>query len=380
MSFLNLKEEYIQILSDLVAFNTISSVDERLQQSNRAIIEYIEDFYKKLGFYTRIYTIDDKRYNLFVASSLTKGGLLLTGHTDTVSYRADKWHSDPFKLKVENNKAYGLGVTDMKGSVALIMLLSKYCYNSDFKKPLTALFTCDEESSMSGARHYLDNYEHQPDFIVVTEPSGNRPCIGHKGCTGYRLTITGKACHSSTPDKGLDAIDFIAPFIEEVNKLKESIKAFADKRFPVERPTISFGAVHGGESFNIICPKVTMLFDVRALPSYSCSQAYDDLCDIVDKLNSRYNNVYSLEKTFDNIDAFILDDKHLISMLEEITDKESFCTNGCAEAGFLSKIAPTAILGPSSSPSAHQDNEDIPLDDVEHGFDIFKTLISRICA
>ena len=46
---------------------------------------------------------------------------MLAGHTDTVPYNEQYWRQDPLKLTVANDRAYGLGATDMKGFFPTIL-------------------------------------------------------------------------------------------------------------------------------------------------------------------------------------------------------------------------------------------------------------------
>ncbi|MFT5837894.1 MAG: acetylornithine deacetylase [Flavobacteriales bacterium] len=50
-----------------------------------------------------------------------EGGLLLCGHSDTVRFDEGQWQSDPFSLKQQDGKLFGLGSCDMKGFFAFIL-------------------------------------------------------------------------------------------------------------------------------------------------------------------------------------------------------------------------------------------------------------------
>ncbi|MBJ6977312.1 M20/M25/M40 family metallo-hydrolase, partial [Vibrio cholerae] len=86
-----------------------------------------------------------------------EGGLLLAGHSDTVPFDEGRWSFDPHKLTEKDNRFYGLGTADMKGFFAFIYEAVKKVDWSKQNKPLYVLATCDEETTMLGARHFTTN-------------------------------------------------------------------------------------------------------------------------------------------------------------------------------------------------------------------------------
>ena len=99
--------ENYKILKDLVKFNTIND------KENKAIIDYIENYLKKLGFKTEYKTKD------LVMSIGENAKLGFMGHTDTVEYIEE--FKNPFELTIKNGYLYGLGACDMKGGIAAML-------------------------------------------------------------------------------------------------------------------------------------------------------------------------------------------------------------------------------------------------------------------
>ena len=92
----------IKILTDLIAFKTISG------QDNSSLINYCDEILKKLGA-TSFKTFDDdrKRVNLFATLKAKKPGkkkpIILSGHTDVVPV-SKGWGTDPFTATIKDNK------------------------------------------------------------------------------------------------------------------------------------------------------------------------------------------------------------------------------------------------------------------------------------
>ena len=99
----------------------------------------------------------------------------------TVPFDEGRWNFDPHALTEHNNRFYGLGTADMKGFFAFVYEAAKKVDWSKQTKPLYVLATCDEETTMLGARHFTENAPFKPDYCIIGEPTSLVPIRGHKG-------------------------------------------------------------------------------------------------------------------------------------------------------------------------------------------------------
>src|SRR5690606_31302075 len=134
-----------------------------------------------LGFACETQEISPGKFNLLASHGSGPGGLVLAGHSDTVPFDAELWSSDPLRLREADDRWYGLGSCDMKGFFALIIKAVLPLLDQPFKQPLLILATCDEESSMSGARALAEAGRPLGRAAVIGEPTGLRPVRLHKG-------------------------------------------------------------------------------------------------------------------------------------------------------------------------------------------------------
>lgn len=102
-----------------------------------------------------IQQVSPGKFNLLASFGTGPGGLVLAGHSDTVPYDEALWQTDPLKLTEVDNRWVGLGSCDMKGFFALVIEAVRPLLDQPFKQPLLILATCDEETSMAGARLWL---------------------------------------------------------------------------------------------------------------------------------------------------------------------------------------------------------------------------------
>ena len=138
-------------LEKLIAFPTISGT------SNLELIELIEAEFARYGYSgVRTYNEDRTRANLLVtipaADGTTRGGLILSGHTDVVPVAGQAWDADPFTLRVEGTRAYGRGVCDMKGFLAVALWLLPRVAEAKLRTPLHFAFSYDEEMRPPSSR------------------------------------------------------------------------------------------------------------------------------------------------------------------------------------------------------------------------------------
>ena len=144
-----LYENSIKILSDLIAFKTISGED------NSSLIDYCEKILNKLGAESfKTYDQEKKRVNLFATikakKSNGKSPIILSGHTDVVPV-SKSWSTDPFKATIKDDKLYGRGSCDMKGFIACTLAYAPIYSKSNLNRDIHFSFTFDEETACQGA-------------------------------------------------------------------------------------------------------------------------------------------------------------------------------------------------------------------------------------
>ncbi|PWU91510.1 putative glutamamyl carboxypeptidase [Trypanosoma cruzi] len=140
--------DHTQWLAKLVAFDTTS------RNSNLELIHYCKDTWRGLVSSAPCYTTPERnKANLWATlpgdGGVTKGGIILSGHTDVVPVDGQKWDSDPFTLTERDGKLYGRGTSDMKGFVAVCMSLAPELLKMKRAKPIHFAWSYDEEVSLS---------------------------------------------------------------------------------------------------------------------------------------------------------------------------------------------------------------------------------------
>lgn len=380
-------QEYQQRLAQLVALPSISCAINEWDMSNRAVIECLANWFNELNFTTRIQEIAPGKFNLIAVlgqdNDDEKGGLILSGHSDTVPYDANKWQSDPFTLVQKNDKLYGLGATDMKGFFPIIVEAVKAFAGKTPKHPLIVLATADEESSMAGARALMEQgIGFKPKAAIIGEPTNLVPIHMHKGIMIESIRVEGKSGHSSNPALGKSALEGMNEVMNSLLSLRSELQLrYRNPGFAVQTPTINLGCIHGGDGANRICASCELHFDVRLLPGMDTDELRHSIRQRLQPIAETRQVDIVLSSLFDEVKPFHEPlTSELVAICEELTGHRSQSVAFATEAPFIQQLgAQTLVLGAGSIDQAHQPDEFIPLDQLAPAAKILQTLIQRYC-
>lgn len=372
------------MLEALVATPSISSVSPQWDQSNEPVIALLADWLESLDFRVECSAVPDApgKYNLIATRGQGPGGLVLSGHTDTVPFDERRWQSDPFALSERDDRWYGLGTCDMKGFFPLALEAAWQARDVALKEPLIILATADEESAMGGARALVEAGQPKARYAVIGEPTELRPVRMHKGIMMERLTLRGRSGHSSDPSLGRNALEGMHAAMGEILALRGELQhRYRHPGFRVEYPTLNLGHIHGGDNPNRICPDCELHFDLRPLPGMGLEELRQMLRERIYPLAQAQELQCSLEPLFDGVPAFEQPaDSHLVSLCETMTGHQARAVAFATEAPFLQQLGmETLVLGPGSIDQAHQPNEYLALSQVQPMVDVLTGLIKRCC-
>ncbi|MBT1064245.1 acetylornithine deacetylase [Bowmanella sp. Y26] len=375
---------FLDAYKQIIAHPTISAFDEKIDQSNLPLLQMLGSWLEDLGFHISIQPVPNTRhkFNLLARIGSGDGGLLLAGHSDTVPFDEGRWQFDPFNLTEKDNKLYGLGTCDMKGFFAFILEALRDIPLNKLNKPLYILATADEETSMAGARFFAEQQLIKPDMAIIGEPTGLKPICKHKGHMAHTLEITGKAGHSSDPDKGVNAIEIMYQAVGELMKLRDQLAAqYVDPAFSVTKTTMNLGHIHGGDGENRICGHCRLNFDLRAVPGLSDDEAIARIDQALAPVYTAYPGRLSRALMYDTVPSFASrNETALLELAEQFTGFSATSANYCTEAPFVSQLGcDTLVLGPGSIDQAHQPDEFISLDYVNPTINLLRHLIGQVC-
>lgn len=369
-------------LQQLLASPSVSSAETRWNMSNLEVIHTLADWFTQLGFACEIQALADNKANLIATYGTGTGGLVLSGHTDTVPFDEARWNFNPLGVTEADNRFYGLGSADMKSFFSLIIEAVMPLLTTDFKHPLIVLATADEESSMNGARALSRGQFANARAAIIGEPTNLQPIYMHKGIMMHKLLLTGQSGHSSNPALGKNALDAMHDALTQLKELRSQWQQkYQNTAFTVHTPTMNFGCIHGGDNPNRICNSCELHFDVRGLPGMHNDNITQEIYAKLAPVAKAHQVDMLFEPLFEHVEPFA-EEKHseLVQLAEKLTQSDAQSVAFATEAPFLKALGmQTIVLGAGSIDQAHQPDEFISLDQINPAVQLLRQFIQHYC-
>lgn len=254
----------VDLMGRLVSHPTVSA------DSNLALISELADRLETAGARVDLFQNEGgTKANLFATLGPERdGGLVLSGHTDVVPVTDQDWSSDPFALTQQDDRLMGRGTCDMKGFIAAATVMADEYTGSNLRRPLHFAFTYDEEVGCLGARALVPELQKRgirPAMAIIGEPTEMQVIEGHKGCCEYTVRFSGLEGHGSSPDRGVNAVEYAVRYVSRLMELRDQLMQRTPGNSPFDPPwsTINIGAIHGGVAHNVIAGKAEVEWEMR---------------------------------------------------------------------------------------------------------------------
>lgn len=228
-----------------------------------AAAELLAELFTRAGASCEQRPVGEGRANLLVSEGRPR--VSFTGHLDTVPADASRWDSPPWAARIDGDRLYGRGASDMKGAIAAMSVAAiRHVSRPHVCQGVELLLTAGEEEGCLGASALVESgFEPTGRVLVVGEPTGNVPTLGHNGALWAESRARGRSAHGSSPELGENAVMTLAAYADRV---VQAVGALCPE--DARRPTINIGALHGGTVANIVPDDATMLVDVRTVPRF----------------------------------------------------------------------------------------------------------------
>jgi succinyl-diaminopimelate desuccinylase len=313
--------------------------------------------------------------------------LHFNGHMDVVPVGSG-WSTNPFGGEIRTGHIFGRGASDMKGGIAAQIYAVEAIRRAGLRLQGTVEQSgvVDEEST--GNRNAGMGYlvergyvsSERTNYVVITEPLNvDNICLGHRGAIWGEITTFGRQSHGSTPEQGINAIEHMASFINEVTyELKPCLRQRLNSQ-PVVPPSasaasISFNMVQGGINTNSVPDSCTVAFDRRLVMDEKLDDARCELQAILERLACTIPGFrYSYKERYATLPTWVSANTPLVhaftSAIQEVigrapgyvsspgTDDQRFVTRNAG-------IEQCIVYGPGEITQAHIVDEALALDDL----------------
>jgi acetylornithine deacetylase len=344
----------------------------------RRYAEQLREQLRRLGLDAEL--VGDETRPSVVAEARAAGAaetVMVASHLDTVP--VDGMEIDPFDPVIRGGRLYGRGSCDTKsGMAALVDALERVLARGTLRRNLVLVGEADEELGSRGARDVLEHLGSlRPDWILATEPTGLRLVTHHKGVALARLVATGRACHSSDPGSGSNAIVALARAVLALESLRGELAERPDPRLGAA--TLSVGVAGGGQAPNIVPDGAWLLTDRRLLPGEDADRVRGEIQQALER-----HGVEDVRIDWCRVEKAPLatpDDHPAVRACLEALKAQGLPTGTGAvafgtDAGVFAQHGLTSVvLGPGSIAQAHTASEFVEIAQVEAAAEWFLRLL-----
>ena len=277
-------------------------------------------------------------------------------HLDTVP-SSPGWSADPFKLRIEDKRAIGLGACDIKGAAAgLIAAANATSGDAAF------LFSSDEEANDPRCIAAFLAADHGYAEAIVAEPTRCEAVLAHRGISSVLLRFKGEAGHAS----GAGALQASAlhQTMRWGSRALDMVEAESHLRFGgLTGLRFNIGKVEGGIKANVIAPEAEVRFGFRPLPSQDVDELHTRFGACAEGALGRYEETFR-GPSLPSGDVAMAEDRRLLArdLADELQLPIGNAVDFWTEASLFSRAGMTAIVyGPGDIAQAHTADEWVSL-------------------
>ena len=371
----------LEYARSLVAVPSVSA------NSNAAVSDVVEKHLRSLGFQIERQEFLDPfgvpKVNVIGRKGPGTGGVAYFSHTDVVP--ADTWsvsEHGPFEPTVRDNRLYGRGSCDMKGSIAAMLAAVSRIRDNELRAPVYVVCTADEEVGFHGAKRVAEASAFYREMVasqsrtIIGEPTDLEVVSAHKGISGFRAIAHGRAAHSSTRD-GVNANVAMIPFLVEMKAIYDETladPAWLNDEFDPPWISWNIGINDHNRAVNITAPQSVCTVYFRPMPGQDADGLVHRAEDVAKRCGLDFNwECRGLPLYGDPSSDFVRETLR-------IANRDKARTVGYGTDGVcFTELKQILVLGPGSIQQAHTDDEWISLDQLAAGADMYERLLRRWC-
>jgi len=329
--------------------------------------------------------------------------LLFNVHLDTVP-DSPHWSASPFELRVDGERAVGLGACDIKGAAAALLAAADA---SDGNAAF--LFTTDEEANdarciaaflnetplpLAGevARRAGegDRSEALPspqplsrkrargfEAVIVAEPTRCEAVLAHRGISSVLMRFAGRAGHASGADA--TTASAVHQAIRWSARALDHVEAQAHARFGgLTGLRFNIGRIEGGIKANVIAPTAELRFGFRPLPSMDTDALLGRFRAFADPAPAEFTETFR-GPSLPSGDVAQAESRRLAA--RDVADALNLPVGNAVdfwtEASLFSQAGYTALVyGPGNIAQAHSADEWVALAELQQYADTMARLIA----
>lgn len=299
--------------------------------------------------------------NSLVVGTPQEGSILLVGHTDTVPLQGH------VGARVDTNRLYGLGATDMKSGLTVMIHLLEALDDDR----IVGIFYAGEEGPMDGndLGPILDAIPilEKAEVGIVMEPTNQEMHLGCQGSVNATVSFQGEASHSARPWLGRNAVTRAGDFLTFMDGMEPQVHEIEGLQF---KEVISITRAAGGVANNIIPSRFDLNVNYRFSPDRSLDEALDHLREVCSSADGF--------EIVDSAPAAYPEASHpLFVALAEVSGNKISHKQGWTDVAQLAQRGvPGVNFGPGETALAHKPGESVALEDLDWAYESLSEVLA----
>lgn len=290
--------------------------------------------------------------------------IALYGHTDTVPVQ------DNDKANVEDDRVFGLGASDMKAGVAVMVHLLEDDEIGAGPYDVAGIFYDKEEGPLidNGLEDVLDSVDWLADaeLSIVLEPTDLHLEMGCNGAMNADVLFYGHAAHSARPWLGENAITKAGAWLAEMHGREP-------EAFDVEGleylEVFSVTTGRGGLAHNILPSTFRINLNYRFPPVFDLEEAAERLRDVTDAADEVIIT--------DRAPAGLIPTGNLhLDRLEALVGSRQAKQGWTDVARLSNRGMPAVNYGPGEVAQAHQVTESVPVAHLDAAYQTLRRFLA----
>lgn len=336
------------------------------------IVKYMINLLNERGLKIKTFPVQGRRENIlaiFDSDRLDRPAILFNTHLDTVP--------EQYGPHEDEERIFGRGACDTHGILAAQLEAMQELHDEGVTG-LGMLLVVGEETTHDGALHAGRCREiHEPEVLIVGEPTGNKLMQSQKGRLKAELRVYGLEGHSGYPEKFDSAVEKLVFF------LKNLWKANWLKRQSNQGTTMNVIVTQGGETDNQIPDFAAARLMFRC--AESCGEIKEKVASVLNDANSRLPSPKTALPHFELV--WETGENEPVRRLSTLPDFEVDAAAFNTDIAYFGwEKCQTFLVGPGSILQAHKDLKDQNWHDAEwiskaeqvEGVEIYKKIVRAL--
>jgi len=370
-------KELTELVSRLVAIDSVNPSLIRGAAGEAEIAGFVASWLRGAGLEVEVEDAAPGRPNVVGVARGSGGGrsLLLNAHMDTVGVAGME---APFEPRVEKSRLYGRGAYDMKASLAAIMLAGREAARRKLRGDVVAAAVVDEEVASVGTEALVRKWK--ADAAIVTEPTGLKVGVAHKGFVAFEIETVGRAAHGSRPDLGVDAIAKMGHVLVGLDALDRALRA-RQRHLLLGSGSLHASIISGGQEYSSYPERCLLQGERRIVPGESVGQVEAELSSLVGRLSIQDAQLEASSRIVFSREPFeVRKDEPFVELVRRSAGGAELSGEAYwADSALLAGAGiPTVLFGPGGE-GAHAVVEWVDLGQAKRCLDVLVAVASEWC-